>query len=179
MKKRVPIDEFLPENRIDTTNAFLDRYWPKLGRKIAPEWLLFINKCSFPIFVINFRDFFVHQIESHFPVQRHYSWSRALRVTCMRAVNRQPMFTARGTRRAFSVSVHASCSITHVSHWNTDSWMTTIEQLNHRKRRHQAWKNVEFFTIFFSTSGYQNISLYTLNHSRPLPTHARSFLDAS
>ena len=27
---------------------------------------------------------------------------KALRVTCMRAVNRQPMFTARRTRRAFS-----------------------------------------------------------------------------
>ena len=46
---------------------------------------------------------------------------KALRLTCMRAVNRQPMFTARGTRRAFSFSVHVSCSITRVLHWNTDS----------------------------------------------------------
>ena len=53
--------------------------------------------------------------------------------TCMRAVNRQPMFTARGTRRAFSFSVNVSCSITRVLRWNTDCWTTTTEQLNNRK----------------------------------------------
>ena len=65
IKKYVRTKKNPPENRIDTTNAFLDRYWPKLGRKIAPEWFLFINKCYFSIFVINFRDLFVHQIESN------------------------------------------------------------------------------------------------------------------
>ena len=53
--------------------------------------------------------------------------------TCMRAVNRQPMFTARRTRRAFSVSVHAFCSITRMCYSNTDCWTTTIERLNNQK----------------------------------------------
>ena len=47
MKKYFPTKEFLPGNRIDTTNGFMDRYCPKLGRKIAAEWFLFINKCYF------------------------------------------------------------------------------------------------------------------------------------
>ena len=43
------------------------------------------------------------------------------RCTCMRAVNRQPLFTARGTRRAFSVALHASSSISRVWRWSNDS----------------------------------------------------------
>ena len=30
-------EEILSVNRIDTTNAFLDSLWPKVGRKIGPE----------------------------------------------------------------------------------------------------------------------------------------------
>jgi len=41
--------------------------------------------------------------------------------TCMRAVNRQPMFTARGTRRAFSFSIYVSCSIERILRYNKDS----------------------------------------------------------
>ena len=44
--------------------------------------------------------------------------SVSLQATCMRAVNRQPMFTARGTRRAFSFAVYVSCPITRVLRWN-------------------------------------------------------------
>jgi len=35
-------------------------------------------------------------------------------LTCMRAVNRQPMFTARGTRRAFSfINKAHACAVLH------------------------------------------------------------------
>ena len=41
--------------------------------------------------------------------------------TCMHAVNRQPLFTARGTRRAFSFALHVSSSISRVWRWSNDS----------------------------------------------------------
>ena len=56
----------------------------------------------------------------------------------MRAVNRQPMFTARGTRRAFSFSVDVPCSSERVLHCNTNSWTTTTKQPNNQKRHKHA-----------------------------------------
>ena len=72
--------------------------------------------------------------------------------TCMRAVNRQPMFTARGTRRAFSFSIYVSCSITRVLHYNKDSWTTTIKQPNNQKTS-SGMENVENFGFSFSILG--------------------------
>ena len=37
MQKPLLTDNFFQNNRIDTTNAFLDSSWPKQGRKIAPK----------------------------------------------------------------------------------------------------------------------------------------------
>ena len=37
MAEHILPEGFLSGNRIDTTNAFLDRSWPKEGGKIAPE----------------------------------------------------------------------------------------------------------------------------------------------
>ena len=55
---------------------------------------------------------------SHFP-ERGISLQRVdwhNKSTCMRAVNRQPMFTARGPRAAFSFSLYVFCAISAVLH---------------------------------------------------------------
>ena len=63
---------------------------------------MFIKNYDFLICVIDFSTFFVPQIESSFPLQRYYSKiRRAPRISSrniknlVRAVNRQPLFTAR------------------------------------------------------------------------------------
>ena len=97
--------------------------------------------------------------------------------TCMRAVNRQPLFTARGTRRAFSFALHVSCSMSRVLCW------TRI--FERQPPRAEKPKNVikrqkkEKFGNFISILGDLKWILYTLKHSRSLSTHPISFLEAS
>ena len=52
--------------------------------------------------------------ETNSQILRYFDFSERKLQTCMRAVNRQPMFTARGTRRAFSLICCPDSSALHV-----------------------------------------------------------------
>ena len=75
MTKSFLPEGFRPRNRIETTNAFLDSLLPKEGRKIAPERLLFGNRCDICIFVIGLPNLLTPQLRLSFPRQPYYSSS--------------------------------------------------------------------------------------------------------
>ena len=64
--------------------------------------------------------------------------------TCMRAVNRQPMFTARGTRRAFSPSRFVILYNFHARWSDNNVWRTDL----HNWKSLKCVKNLDFSEIF-------------------------------
>ena len=98
-----------------------------------------------------------------------------IRKTCMRAANRQPMFTARGTRRAFSFFLRVFCSITSVWNGNRKSWTTTTKQL-HNPKRCQTCKKVEIFEMFVFNVNHPKMAYCNLQN---IPGPCLGILEAS
>ena len=127
-EKSIRHKEILSGNKIDTTNAFLDRSSPNLGGKIAPKSFLFTDPKISSLFGsispllslaklnqicpctgITLREGRLYE-SFRKPQCRSFSGYRIFpdlslgMPQAIGAVNRQPMFTARGTRRAFPAS---------------------------------------------------------------------------
>ena len=106
-------------------------------------------------------------------------WKSWKSETCMRAVNRQPMFTARGTRRAFSLYYFSLAMTSHIvarcySLFSAYIWAVITNRKSMEIMKNQKkWQNFFIFVILFWV-------VYTHSRTTPgTPGHSLGIPEAS